>query len=104
MALNGKLQAPAAFEDAADIGATAQHLGHQEEGHRLQMRFAKYVRSVISFLRPKKRFLLQTDPNVVLVHTREALLLSWTSRHLPPSTTLMTIPKSIFKQNEVPLS
>ena len=35
MALNEKLQALAAFEDAADIGATAQHLGHHEESHSL---------------------------------------------------------------------
>ena len=46
------LQALAAFEDAADIGVTAQHLGHHEEGHSLQMRFAKDVLSVISVLRP----------------------------------------------------
>ena len=31
MALNEKVQALAAFEDAADTGATAQHLGQYEE-------------------------------------------------------------------------
>ena len=41
-----KLQAVATFEDAADSGATAHHLGHHEEGHSLQMRFAKDVLSV----------------------------------------------------------
>ena len=46
MALNEKLQDLAAFEDAADIGATAQHFGRGEEGHSLQMRFAKEVLSV----------------------------------------------------------
>ena len=57
MALNEKTQVLAAFEDAADIGANAQHLGHHEEGHSLQMRFAKDVLSVISVLRSKTRFL-----------------------------------------------
>ena len=46
MALNEKVQAFAAFADAADIGATAQHLGHFEEGHSLQIRFATIVVSV----------------------------------------------------------
>ena len=50
MALNAKLEAFAAFEDGVDIGATAHHLGHHEEGHRLQMRFAEKVLSVISVL------------------------------------------------------
>ena len=74
MALHEKLQALAAFEDAADIGATAQHLGRHEDGHRLQMKIANDVLSVISVLRPKHRFVPQNDPDLVLVHTREALL------------------------------
>ena len=53
MALNGKLQALAAFDDTADIGAIAQHFGSHEEGPSLQMRFAKNVLSVISVLRPR---------------------------------------------------
>ena len=60
MALNGKLQALVAFEDAADIGATAHILGHTEEGHSLQMRFAKDVLSVISVLRPGKTLFYHT--------------------------------------------
>ena len=47
MALNEKVQALATFEDAADIGATAQRLGHYEEGHSLQIRLVKSVLSVI---------------------------------------------------------
>jgi len=76
VALNGKFQALAAFEDAADIGATAQYLGHHEEAHRLQMKIANDVLSVISVLRPKNRFVPQNDPHLFLV----ALLSSSTSR------------------------
>ena len=47
MALIEKLQSLAAFEDV-DIGASAQHLGHHEQGHNLQMRFAKAEFSVRS--------------------------------------------------------
>ena len=54
MALNAKLQAFTAFEDAADIGVTSPHVGHREQGNSLQMRIAKDVLSVISVLRPKK--------------------------------------------------
>ena len=72
MVVNERLQALAAFEDAADIGATAQHLGHHGEG----------------VLRPKTSFLPQNGPDLVTVHTREsmpsavadALLLSSPSR------------------------
>ena len=46
---NEKLQI-IAFEDAAEIGATTQYLGHHEEGQSLQMRFAKDVLSVITVL------------------------------------------------------
>ena len=46
MALNEKVQALAAFEDAANTGATALHLRHHEEGHSLENRFAKVVLSV----------------------------------------------------------
>ena len=46
MALNEKVQALAAFEDAADTSAIAQHLRHHEEGHSLEIRFAKIVLSV----------------------------------------------------------
>ena len=73
MALNEKLQALAAFEDAADIGATAQHLGHHEEGHSLQMRFAKDVLSVISVLRPIYPFLSYNGPDLVTLHTRKVV-------------------------------
>ena len=72
MALNEKLQALAAFEDAADIGATA-HLGHHEEGHSLQMIFAKDVLSVISVLRPRNPFLPHSGPDLVTLHTREVM-------------------------------
>ena len=68
MALNEKLQALAAFEDAADIGATAQHPGHHEEGHSLQMRFAKDVPSIISVLRPRNPFLPHNGPDLVTLH------------------------------------
>ena len=67
MALNEKLQALAAFEDAADIGATAQHLGHHEEGHSLQMRFAKDVFSVISVLRPRNPLLPHNGPRLDII-------------------------------------
>ena len=73
MALNEKLQALADFEDAADISATAQHLGHHEEGHSLQMRFAKDVLSVISVLRPRNPFLPHNGPDLVTLHTREVM-------------------------------
>ena len=73
MALNEKLQALAAFEDAADIGATAQHLGHHEEGHSLQMRFAKDDLSVISVLRPRNPLLPHNGPDWVTRHTREVV-------------------------------
>ena len=53
-ALNKKLRALAAFDDAADIDATAQHLGHDEEGHSLQRRIAK---DVLSVLRQKNPFI-----------------------------------------------
>ena len=46
MALNEKVLALAAFEDAADTSATAQHLRHHEDGHSLEIRFAKIVVSV----------------------------------------------------------
>lgn len=62
MALNEKLQALAAFEDAADTGATAQHLGHREEDHSLQMTFANVVLSVFNVLRPKNPLLPQNGP------------------------------------------
>ena len=73
MALNEKLQALAAFEDAADIGATAQHLVHNEEGHSLQMRFANDVLSVINVLRPRNPFLPHNGPDLVTLHTREVM-------------------------------
>ena len=73
IAQHEKLQALAAFEDAADIGATAQHLGHHEEGHSLQMRFAKDVLSVISVLRPRNPFLPHNGPDLVTLHTREVM-------------------------------
>ena len=69
MALNEKLQALAAFEDAADISATAQYLGH----HSLQMRFAKDVLSVVSVLRPRNPFLPHNGPDLVTLHTREVM-------------------------------
>ena len=46
MALNEKVQALAAFEGAADTGATAQHLRHHDDGHSLEIRIAKIVLSV----------------------------------------------------------
>ena len=58
-ALNENLQTHAAFEDAADIGFTAQHRGHHEEGSSLQMGFADEVRSIISVLRTNNLFLPQ---------------------------------------------
>ena len=73
MALNEKLQALAAFEDAADIGATAQHLCHHEEGHSLQMRFAKDDLLVFSVLRPINPFLSHNGPDLVTLHTREVM-------------------------------
>ena len=73
MALNEKLQALAAFEDAADIDATAQYLSHHEKGHSLQMRFAKDVLSVISVLRPRNPFLPHNGPDLVTLHTREVM-------------------------------
>ena len=73
MTLNEKLQALAAFEDAADIGATAQHLGDHEEGHSLQMKFVKFVLSVISVLRPRNPFLPHNVPDLVTLHTREVM-------------------------------
>ena len=72
MALNEKLQALAAFEEAADIGATAQHLGHHEEGHSLQ-RFAKDVLSVISVLRPRNPFLPHNGTDLVTPHTQDVM-------------------------------
>ena len=65
IALNDKLQALAAFKDAADISATAQHLGHHEDDHSLQMRFAKDVLSVIRVLRPNTASLPQHGPDLV---------------------------------------
>ena len=73
MALNEKLPALAAFEDTADIGAIAQYIGHHEEGHSLQMRFAKDVFSVISVLQTKHPFLPQNGPVLVMLQTREIM-------------------------------
>ena len=73
MALNERLQALAAFEDAADFGATAQHLGHREEGHSLQIRFANDILAVISVLRPKNHFLPEHVPDLVMFHIREVM-------------------------------
>ena len=51
--LNEKLEAFVVFEDAVGIGATAQHLGHHEERHSLQMRSAEEVLSVTNVLTTK---------------------------------------------------